>query len=64
LLSRVAATEKMDFLRFPLFFFSISSAPRPLNSPPPSFFHCRLVFIGEVWLGHNHIDPSTIFFIF
>ena len=62
LVSRVVAVEKMDFLGFP-FFSQFSSAPRPLNSPP-SFFHCRVVFIGEVWLGHNHIDPSTLFFLY
>jgi hypothetical protein len=63
LVSRVVAVEKMDFLGFP-FFSQFSSAPRPLNPPPIffTFFHCRVVFIGEVWLGHNYIDPSTLFF--
>jgi len=33
-----------------------------LKSPP--FFHCKLIFIGEVWLGENYISPSTLFFIY
>jgi len=28
------------------------------------FFHCRLIFIREGWLGHNHISPSTLCFFF
>jgi hypothetical protein len=54
--------EKVGFLGFLLaFFFSkFFSATIPLNPP----FHCRLIFIGEVWLGHNHISPSTLFFIY
>jgi len=30
----------------------------------PSFFNCKLIFIGEVWLGQNYISPSTLFFIY
>jgi hypothetical protein len=46
-------------------FFSFLWFPKFLNFfSPHLFFHCRLVFIGEVWLGHNHIGPSTLFFLY
>jgi hypothetical protein len=36
----------------------------PSKYPPPPFFHCSLVFIGEVWLGHNLIPKHFLFFSF
>jgi hypothetical protein len=48
-----------------VFFCSLKfSPPAPQNFILPFFSHCRLVFIGEVWLGHNHIGPSTLFFLY
>jgi len=43
--------------------FSQKISP-PQNVPPPSFFHCSLVFIGEVLLGFKLVPQLFFFFFF
>jgi hypothetical protein len=40
--------------------FCLKIAP-PVNFLPFLYLLCTLVFIGEVWLDHKHIGPSTLF---
>jgi hypothetical protein len=49
------------FLLFPLI-FGRSSFPQ--NFLLQLFFHCKLLFIGELWLDHNHIGTSTVFYFY
>ena len=34
----------------------------PLSKIFSLFFHYSMLFIREVWLGQNHISPSTLYF--
>jgi hypothetical protein len=68
---RPAVYERVRF-RFFFFFrvFILLSTVFPQFSLPLCLslfffplFHCSIIFIGEVWLDHNHIGPSTLFFL-